>query len=107
MINIQKMMQQAKLVQEKLEEIQEKLKDIDVSGASGDGLVRVTMSCANVVKSVTIDPSLLNSGGKEMLEDLVVAALNNAGGAKDVRVKEETKKMMDSLGVDENTKFPF
>ena len=50
MLNIQKMMQQAKLVQEKLEEIQEKLKDIDVSGASGDGLVRVTMSCANVVR---------------------------------------------------------
>ncbi|MBP7720970.1 MAG: YbaB/EbfC family nucleoid-associated protein [Alphaproteobacteria bacterium] len=107
MLNIQKMMQQAKLVQEKLEEIQEKLKDIDVSGASGDGLVRVTMSCANVVRSVTIDPSLLNSGGKDMLEDLVVAAMNNAGEAKDVRVKEETRKMMDSIGVDENTKFPF
>ena len=101
------MMQQAKLVQEKLEEIQEKLKDIDVSGASGDGLVRVTMSCANVVRSVTIDPSLLNAGGKDMLEDLVVAAMNNAGEAKDVRVKEETRKMMDSIGVDENTKFPF
>lgn len=107
MLNIQKMMQQAKLVQEKLEEIQEKLKDIDVNGASGDGLVRVTMSCANVVRSVTIDPSLLNSGGKDMLEDLVVAAMNNAGEAKDVRVKEETRKMMDSIGVDENTKFPF
>lgn len=107
MLNIQKMMQQAKLVQEKLEEIQEKLKDIDVNGASGDGLVRVTMSCANVVKSVAIDPSLLNTGSREMLEDLVVAALNNAGGAKDVRVKEETRKMMDSIGVDENTKFPF
>jgi nucleoid-associated protein EbfC len=107
MLNIQKMMQQAKLVQEKLEEIQEKLKDIDVNGASGDGLVRVTMSCANVVRSVTIDPSLLNSGGKDMLEDLVVAAMNNAGEAKDTRVKEETRKMMDSIGVDENTKFPF
>ena len=107
MLNIQKMMQQAKLVQEKLEEIQEKLKDIDVSGASGDGLVRVTMSCANVVRSVTIDPSLLNAGGKDMLEVLVVAAMNNAGEAKDVRVKEETRKMMDSIGVDENTKFPF
>ena len=107
MLNIQKMMQQAKLVQEKLEEIQEKLKDIDVNGASGDGLVRVTMSCANVVKSVAIDPSLLNTGSREMLEDLVVAAMNNAGEAKDVRVKEETRKMMDSIGVDENTKFPF
>jgi DNA-binding YbaB/EbfC family protein len=107
MLNIQKMMQQAKQVQEKLEEIQEKLRDIDVSGASGDGLVRVTMSCANVVRSVTIDPSLLSSGNKDILEDLVVAAMNNAGEAKDTRVKEETKKMMESIGVDENTKFPF
>ncbi len=107
MFNIQKMMQQAKQVQEKLEEIQEKLKDIDVSGASGNGLVRVTMSCASVVKSVEIDPSLLNRDGKEMLEDLIVAALNNAGEAKDDRVKEETKKMMESVGLDANTKLPF
>lgn len=107
MLNIQKMMQQAKQVQEKLEEIQEKLKDIDVEGESGNGLVRVVMSCANEVRSVSIDPSLLNTGSKEMLEDLIAAALNNAGGAKDVRVKEETKKMMESIGVDENTKFPF
>ena len=107
MLNIQKMMQQAKLVQEKLEEIQEKLKDIDVDGASGDGLVRVTISCAHIVKSVTIDPSLLNPQGKDMLEDLILAALGNATEAKDARIKEETRKMMESVGIDENTKMPF
>jgi DNA-binding YbaB/EbfC family protein len=107
MMNIQKMMQQAKLVQEKLEEIQEKLKDIDVNGASGDGLVKVVMSCAGVVRSVTIDPSLLNAGGKELLEDMIVAAFASVNQAKDVRIKEETKKITDSLGIDENTKFPF
>jgi nucleoid-associated protein EbfC len=107
MLNIQKMMQQAKLVQEKLEEIQEKLKDIDVQGTSGNGAVQVTMSCASVIRNVSIDPSLINREGKEMLEDLLVAALNNAGENKDVRVKSETQKMMESIGVDENTKFPF
>ncbi len=107
MIDIQKMMQQAQQVQQRLEEIQEKLKDIDVQGESGGGLVRVVMSCAAVLKSVTIDPSLMNAEGKEMLEDLIVAAANSAGEAKDERIKEETQKMMQSLGIDADTKFPF
>lgn len=105
MLNIQKMMQQAKAVQEKLEEIQEKLKDIEVHGASPDGLVRVSMSCANIVRGVQVDPSLLNN--KAAIEQSFIAAMNSANEAKDVRVKEETKKMMDSLGMDENTKLPF
>lgn len=107
MINIQKMMQQAKQVQQKLEEIQEKLKDIDVQGQSGNGLVQVTMSCAAVVRNISIDASLLRADNKEMLEDLIVAALNNAGDVKDARIKEETRKMTESMGIDENTKFPF
>ncbi len=107
MFNIQKMMQQARQVQDKLEEIQEKLKDIDVQGQSGDGLVQITMSCTNVAKTVSIDPSLIASGNKELLEDMIVAAINNAVEAKESRVKQETKKMTDSLGIDENTKFPF
>ena len=107
MFNIQKMMQQAKQDQDKLEEIQEKLKDIDVEGESGDGAVSVTMSCASVVRRVSINPSLLTPDNREILEDMLVAALNNAGENKDARVKEETRQMMDSLGVDENTKFPF
>ncbi len=107
MFNIQKMMQQARQVQDKLEEIQEKLKDIDVQGESGGGAVSVTMSCASVVRSISVSPTLLSPDNREMLEDLLVAAMNNAGENKDIRVKEETRQMMDSLGMDENTKFPF
>jgi DNA-binding YbaB/EbfC family protein len=107
MINIQKMMQQAKLVQQKLEEVQEKLKDIEVHGQAGNGAVKVVMSGAAQVKSVSISDSLIVPGGREMLEDLIVAALGSASEAKDERVKEETKKIMESVGVDENTKFPF
>ncbi len=107
MMNIKEMMKQAKQVQQKLEEIQEKLKDIDVQGTSGDGLVTVTVSCAHEVRAVSIDPSLLNAGGKEILEDLIVAAFGHANDVKDERIKEETHKMTASLGVDEKTKFPF
>lgn len=107
MFNIQKMMQQAKQVQEKLEEVQEKLKDIDVTGEAGNGLVKITMSCAYEIRNVSIDPSLLAPANKEMLEDLIAAALNNANEAKETRVKQETQSMTQSLGIDANTKFPF
>src|SRR5262249_40482570 len=107
MINIQKMMQQAQQVQQKLQEIQEKLRDINVEGESGGGLVKVVMSCANVMRGISIDPSLLGPQNKEMLEDLIIAAVNSAGEAKDRRIQEETKAMLESLGLPEGTKLPF
>jgi DNA-binding YbaB/EbfC family protein len=107
MINIQKMMQQAQQVQFKLQEMQEKLKDINVSGEAGGGMVKVVMSCAGFVQSVQIDPSLLNTGSKDMLEDLVTAAHNNAAEAKEAKIKEETQSMMESMGLPADSKLPF
>lgn len=107
MINIQKMMQQAQQVQFKLQEIQEKLKDIDVTGESGGGLVQVIMSCAGVIRNVSVDPSLLTPENKEMLEDLIAAAVNSAGDAKDARVQEETRKLMKEMGLPEGGQLPF
>lgn len=100
-------MQQAQKVQQRLEEIQEKIKDIDVQGESGGGMVKVVMSCSTVIRSVTIDPSLLNTQSKEMLEDLVAAAINNAVKTKDARVQEETRSMLEDLGLPEGAKLPF
>ncbi len=98
MFNFQKMMKQAQEMQFKLQEVQEKLKDIEVSGEAGGGLVKITSSCAGKVTKVQIDDSLL-SGDKETLEDLVVAAMNHVSQIKDDRIKEETKKMMEGLGL--------
>ncbi len=106
MINIQKMMQQAQQVQFKLQEMQEKFKDIYVDGSAGNGAVKVTMSCAGVLNGLNIDQSVI-SQGKEMLEDLVIAAVNNANDAKDARIKEETAKMMEQLGLPKDQKLPF
>lgn len=107
MINIQKMMQQAQQVQFKLQEMQEKFKDMDVTGESGGGVVKVTMSCAGVLREIKIDPGILTADGKDMLEDLIVAAHNNAAEAKEERVKTETEKMMKELGLPEDGKMPF
>ena len=78
------LMKQAQAMQENMKKAQDELGNIEVSGESGAGLVKVTMTCKHEVKRVTIDPSLL-ADDKDMLEDLVAAAFNAA-----VRKAEET-----------------
>jgi DNA-binding YbaB/EbfC family protein len=107
MINIQKMMKQAQQVQFKLQELQEKFKDVEVQGEAGGGAVRAVMNCAGDILGLTIDPAVINPAEKETLEDLVVAALNTAIAAKDERVQQETKKAMSDLGLPEDAKLPF
>jgi len=102
MFDMKKMMEQAQQVQFRLQELQEKFKEIIVEGTSGGGLVTVQMSCAGVVKSLNIDPSLLAPEEKETAEDLVIAALNNASEAKEARVQEETQTLMQASGIDPN-----
>lgn len=107
MINFKEMMQQAQQMQFKLQEMQEKLKDIEVDGEAGGGMVKVKMACSGDVKSVSIDPSVISAEDKETLEDLIVAALNNAGEAKDAKIKEESEGMMKGMGLPGGTKLPF
>jgi len=66
-MNIQKMMQQAKQMQDKMQEMQEKLGDVIVEGAAGGGMVKISMSCRGEPKSVTLDPSIINADEKEIL----------------------------------------
>ena len=77
-------MKQAQMVQENLRKAQEELAKVEVTGSAGGGLVSVVMTCRHDVKRVSIDPSLLQDD-KEVLEDLVAAAMNDA-----VRKAEET-----------------
>lgn len=107
MINFKDMMQRAQQMQFKLQEMQEKLKDIYVEGESGGGLVKTVIACSGDVKSITISPSVINPAERETLEDLIVAALNNAHTAKEARIKTETQGMMDKLGLPKDAKLPF
>ncbi|MFP4098182.1 MAG: YbaB/EbfC family nucleoid-associated protein [Alphaproteobacteria bacterium] len=100
MLNIQKMMKQAQQVQIKLQEIQEKLKDIEVEGEAGGGLVKITLNCGGGAKRVSINEDLMNSD-KETLEDLMVAAINMANQAKDIRIKEETEGALKGMDLPE------
>jgi len=107
MINFKEMMQQAQQMQFKLQEIQEKLKDIYIEGQAGGGLVKIKMSCAGVVSKVEIDPSIVKADDVETLEDLVTAAMNNANEVKDAKIQSETEGMMGGLGLPGGGKLPF
>ena len=81
-------MKQAQAMQQKLKDAQEELDNLEVDGAAGGGMVAVKVTARGQVKSVQIDPSLLVADEKEILEDLLVAALNDAR-AKAERVSQE------------------
>jgi DNA-binding YbaB/EbfC family protein len=82
-------MQQMQKMQQNMQRMQEELAQTEVEGQSGAGLVKVTMTCRNQVRRVSIDPSLVKSADtdRDMLEDLVAAAVNDA-----VRRAEETSQ---------------
>src|SRR3989344_4159602 len=93
-------------MQDNLKKAQDELALVEVEGQSGSGLVKVVMTCKNEVKRVTIDPSLL-ADDKDMLEDLVAAAFNDAVA----RAEETGSKMMPRLTavmpMPPDMKFPF
>lgn len=82
------LMKQAQQMQDNMRKVQEQLASIEVEGQSGAGMVKVVMTCKHDVKRVTIDPSLL-SDDKDMLEDLVAAAINDAVRKVDATVQEK------------------
>ncbi len=106
-MNIAKMMQQAKVMQEKMQTMQEQLADIEVEGQSGGGLVKVTTTCKNDIRRVDIDPSLIVADEKEVLEDLIKAALNDAKSKADQKLADETQSMMGDLGLPAGAQLPF
>ena len=94
-------------MQAKMEEAQRKLDDIAVEGASGGGMVKVVSSAKGDVKSVTIDPSIVDPADVEMIEDLVLAALNDAKSKAEAAMAEEMKSVTGGLQLPPGMKLPF
>jgi DNA-binding YbaB/EbfC family protein len=107
-MSIQAALKQAQALQGKMGELQKKLEQELVEGKAGGGLVTVTSTCKGEVKKVLIDESILTPSDKEMLEDLIVAAFNNAKQGADDKMNEEMKKIAGSLGIPPNMlNLPF
>ena len=93
MKNLGQMLKQAQEVQAKMAEMQEKLMAIELTGASGGGMVKVTLTGKHVMRSLKIDPSLINPNDSAMLEDLIIAAYNDAKAKVDTYMSEEMAKI--------------
>ncbi len=93
MKNMQAMMKQAQQMQAKMQEAQEKLDDLEISGQSGGGLVTAVATGKGALKTLTIDPSLIDPEDPDMLADLIVAAVNDAR----TKAEEEAAKSMQSI----------
>lgn len=100
------LMKQAQQMQENMKRIQEELARTEVEGQSGAGLVKVTMTCRHDVRRVSIDPSLL-AEDREMLEDLVAAAFNDAVRRVEATVQEKMAGMTAGLPLPPGFKMPF
>ena len=100
------LMKQAQQMQENMKKAQEELAQIEVEGQSGAGLVKVTMTCRHDVKRVAIDPSLL-SEDKDMLEDLIAAAVNDAVQKLERASQEKMSSVMGGMQLPPGMKMPF
>ena len=107
MVNIGNMMKQAQQLQKKMSEVQEKLNSIEVEGVSGGGLVKVTASAKGQIKRIKLDDSLLSKEEKEMTEDLIVAAINDAKQKGESVSQEEMKLVTGGIPLPPGMKLPF
>jgi DNA-binding YbaB/EbfC family protein len=100
------LMKQAQQMQANMQKAQEEMANIEVTGQSGGGMVKVTMTCRHDVKRIEIDDSLVGDD-KEMLEDLVAAAVNDAVRQVEKTTQEKMSGLTSGMGLPPGMKLPF
>ena len=100
------LMKQAQQMQENMKRLQDQLAVVEVEGQAGAGMVKVVMTCRHDVKRITIDPSLMKDD-REMLEDLVAAAVNDAVRRVEATVQEKMAGITAGLPLPPGMKLPF
>lgn len=98
--------QAAEKIQQQMNEAQVKLDGVEVEGISGGGLVRIRATAKGRILGVSIDDSLMVPADKQILEDLVAAAFNDARAKADAKTGEEMSKMQSGLGLPPGFKLP-
>ena len=99
------LMRQAQEMQKKMQEAQEKLSNTDFEGNSGSGLVKVIVNGSGIAKKIEIDPSLIKSDEKDILEDLVVAAFNDAKKKSDASSADSMGSVTGGMNLPEGFKI--
>jgi hypothetical protein len=101
------MMKQAKELQARMEAMQAEIAALEVAGTAGGGLVTVTMTGKGEMKTIRIDPSLLTPAESEILEDLIVAAVNDARAKAEAALAEKMRALTGGLQLPPGMKLPF
>jgi nucleoid-associated protein EbfC len=107
MRNLGNLMKQAQQMQARMQEVQAELETAEMTGVSGGGLVSVTLNGKGDLKKLKIDPSAMVSDEAEVLEDLIVAAFNDARAKVNVHAEAEMGKLTGGLNLPGGFKLPF
>lgn len=106
-MNLQKMMQQAQQMQAKMADMQAKLEAEEADGQAGGGLVKLRMNGKHMLLNISIDESLMKADEKDVLEDLIIAAYNDARAKLDDAASTQMKQMTSGLNLPPGFKLPF
>lgn len=107
MKNLNQMMKQAQQLQNQMAEMQKRLEDVEVTGNSGGGMIQATVNGKGDLKRLKIDPKLVDPNDVEMLEDLVVAACQDAKSKAEAQSQDEMSKITGGLNLPGGMKLPF
>ncbi len=107
MKNLSQMLKQAEQMQERMAEVQEKLGRVELTGVAGGGMVEVTLNGKGEMRGVRIERSLVDPEETEVLEDLIVAAHNDAKSKVEAHLAEEMSKLTGGLNLPPGLKLPF
>jgi DNA-binding YbaB/EbfC family protein len=107
MKNLGQMMKQAQEMQSKMDEMQSKLAEMEMIGSSGAGMIEVTLSGKSDVRKIKIDPAVINPSDPEILEDLIVAAFNDAKSKVEAKVGDKMSEMTGGIQLPPGFKLPF
>ena len=107
MKNLGNLMKQAQEMQVKMQEMQDRLAESEITGESGAGMVRVTLNGKSEMRGLKIDPSLFNSEDAEVVEDLIVAAFNDAKAKAEQQMQEQMAEVTGGLNLPPGMKLPF
>ena len=106
-MNINDMMKQVEAVQSRMTDMQAKIEQLTVTGQSGGGMVKVTLNGKGVMKSLAIEEALLKPEDREIVEDLIVTAHNDAKAKAEAMMAEEMKQVTGGLALPPGLKLPF
>ena len=107
MKNLGQMMKQAQQMQAKMAEMQAQLAEAEVKGASGGGMIEVTMNGKGVMRGIKIDPTLVDPNDVEVLEDLIVAAANDAKAKAEAEANELMREVTGGIELPAGMKLPL